>query len=217
MHKPAQALTIILMLLFWGVQAAALANANPVWATFLPETPDKNPPVINVLSPTSNQAYTTNNVTLNISVTEPDTWFRTNQLGRTKIGEISNIKYNLDETENQTVYMGSLELNPLTDHSWLPATKNVSISLSGLGDGVHTVTIYAEGITAYLPDQNQPFQVSNITVSSPPVAVTFTVGSIVSPVQANQVFNPWLTVALLCVLITVTAAGSLLYFKKTRN
>jgi hypothetical protein len=155
---------------------------------------------------------------LNVTVTEPESWFRTNQYGDTKIGEISSIQYSVDGEKNWTLYVGSISLSPLEDHPWNRSDKVFSVNLTGLTERSHTVAVYAEGVTAYLPDQDEPFKVSSTTVSSPPFIVTFMISSTVNHMQDDGFF---LTAAAVLIgtfaLAAVVAVAAVVCLKKLRR
>jgi hypothetical protein len=81
MKKAALALTVILALLFLtvaGTQVVNFASANPLLGTPVPpayQTPNKDPPIVTIQSPL-NTTYFKNEVSLNFTVTQPDSWFK---------------------------------------------------------------------------------------------------------------------------------------------
>ena len=209
---------LLLVLIVFAFQTVVLVNANPVWATFLPQYPDKNPPVVNISSPINSQICDVNNVMLNVTVAEPESWFRTNQYGDTKIGEVSRIRYSVDGEKNWTLYVGSISLSPLEDHPWNRSDKVFSVNLTGLTEGSHTLAVYAEGVTAFLPDKDEPFKVSSATVTSPPNIVVFAVTSTGVPTQ-EEGFSPNTAAAVIgtSTFAAVVAAAALIYWKKHKR
>ena len=208
----------VLTLITLATQAAVMVSANPIWATFLPQSPDKSPPTVNVSSPINNQEYNMNNFTLNVTVSEPDAWFRTNEYGKTKIGEVSSVQYSVDGQGNWTLYVGSISLSPLADHPWNRSDKAFSVNLTGLAEGLHTIAVYAEGMTAFLPDPDDPFKVSSATVSSPPVVVTFRVAPAIISSQNDGFFPINLATTVIGTLvIAALVTGILVYWKKRKR
>jgi hypothetical protein len=87
-----------------------------------------------------------------------------------------------------------------------------------LAEGTHTVTILAEGTTAFLPDQDEPFDISRSTVSSTPTTVEFRVASSETKPESEGDPFPWLPVAAVSVVVSaVVAVSAVVYLKKRKR
>jgi len=162
MKRTALALTFSALLIsaVAGTQWINLGTANftlpAPW-----DIPDTNPPSINILSPTQNQAYNSNNVTLTFVVTKPETWFSSVYIHKPNfagsyevyysIGVLTLVRYNLDGKESENITAnderGSRRESPF------PKTLSFSINITELSEGPHNVTVIAEGTSYYLPKE----------------------------------------------------------------
>jgi hypothetical protein len=122
-------------------QFVSLASANPYEGTPVPpsfQTPNKDQPIVTIQSP-YNTTYYENKVSLNFTVTQPDSWFEANVSCW-----IKSISYQLD---GQTVTL----YEPTPSLYELPATKQFSIDLRELTAGQHTLQVNVSAESIYCP------------------------------------------------------------------
>jgi hypothetical protein len=145
MRKKASALVVVLALLFSEVvlfQFATLAKANPYhFPPFYPETPNRDPPILTVESPVS-VTYYTNEIPLNFTVTQHDSWFQNNLT----LVVIQRIDYLLD---GKVVNIWSAITN---SRSPLSTTTPFSTILN-VSRGQHTLEINVAALSFYDPVQ----------------------------------------------------------------
>jgi hypothetical protein len=170
MNKETIAATLILSLLFSvlaAFQCVSLALANPYDGTPVPpsfQTPNKDPPIVTIQSP-CRTAYLQNEILLNFTVTQPDSWFEANVACW-----IKRVTYQLDG-QVVTLYEPTPSLHEL------PATRQFSTVLKGLNEGWHTLQVNVSAESQYCPNptyyffllQRYPLDVSQ--------TVLFTVGA----------------------------------------
>jgi hypothetical protein len=143
-NKEARAATLILSLLFSvlaAFQFVSLALANPYDGTPVPpsfQKPNKDPPIVTIQSPCST-AYLENEILLNFTVTQPDSWFEANVSCW-----IKKVTYQLDG-QAVTLYEPTPSLHEL------PATKQFSTVLKGLTEGWHTLQVNVSAESQYCP------------------------------------------------------------------
>jgi hypothetical protein len=145
MKKAALALTIILTLLFSMVaemQVVGFASANPLLGTPVPpayQTPNKDPPVVTIQSPI-NTTYFKNDVLLNFTVIQPESWFKPDVHCY-----IENISYQLDGGQAVILY------NQTQSEYVLPAVKQFSTVLKEVAGGQHTLKVNITAESLYYP------------------------------------------------------------------
>jgi hypothetical protein len=216
MKRTALTLTFILVLLLMTVAGnfPSLASANPYDGTPVPpafQTPNKDPPTVTTQSPL-NITYFENDVLLNFTVTQPDSWFKPDIFCY-----IKNITYRIDGGQATVLY------EPTPSGHALPATKQFSVVLDGLPEGQHTLQINVSAESQYLPNDtyiwfmvlHYPLDVSQ--------TIVFTVQNSPTPtptpehsLSVDPNFTSSATLALLT-MIVVTFAGLLVYFKKRKS
>jgi hypothetical protein len=126
MKRTALSLTLVLTLL---LSAAAGQLVNLTWADMFipyPAEPNEDPPTIALQSP-HNETYAKNNVTLNFTVTKPDSW---------TFDMITSINYILDDYEPVVLFKSS---STYTDR--LPKETTYSKELTGLDEGLHSLQV----------------------------------------------------------------------------
>jgi hypothetical protein len=93
----------IVLILFLSVSIAAFAQsvnlAKGNWM-YVPETPIKDPPIVTMQSPISNSVYA-DDVTLNFTVTKPQSWGPNDSK---PLGGIRSIDYMLNGQDYNNVY-----------------------------------------------------------------------------------------------------------------
>jgi hypothetical protein len=119
---------------FMGVEA----NPLPIDTT----SPNLDPPVLAAQSPT-NITYSTNNISLNITVTKPSSWGDSNTM--------REISYTLDG-QKYPIWVSSVG-KEAPDYTF-PTIKELSAALNGLADGQHTLKVDVIAQTKYFPNPN---------------------------------------------------------------
>jgi hypothetical protein len=189
----------ILALLFSAVallQFVSLGSANPYDGDPVPpslQTPNKDPPVVTIQSPL-NATYYENEVLLNFTVTQPDSWFKEDIACW-----IKNISYQLDGGQVVTLF------EPTPSLSELPATKQFSIVLRGVTGGQHTLQVNVSAESQYCPSETYYF----FLLERYPLDVSHTV-----------VFNVELsptTILVVASAVSVAVIGAVVYFGKVRK
>ena len=145
-----KSLSPIALILFLSVSIAAffqpvnLAKAN--WM-YVPETPIKDPPIVVVQSPISNNTYA-HDLALNFSVTKPKSWGPNDSK---PLGGIRSIDYNLNG-QDYNIYTAKSQV-PFDE---LSPTSNFSISLEGLSNGTNSLKLVVVGATFYRINPTPP-------------------------------------------------------------
>ena len=130
--------TSLIFIIIWHVSAPILdVKAN--FVLNIPISPDSNPLIIQNKSP-NYQKYNKKEVTLNFTITKPQSWF---QYGSHSIGYVLWIEYSLDGEEYQEIPINdTISNNP-------PVTLEFSVPLKNLTEGAHTLQIKACGRSYY--------------------------------------------------------------------
>jgi hypothetical protein len=195
------AAVFILALLFSAValfQFVSLGSANPYDGDPVPpslQTPNKDPPIVTIQSPL-NATYSENEVLLNFTVTQPDSWFKEDVACW-----IKNISYQLDGGQVVTLF------EPTPSLSELPATKQFSIVLRGVTEGQHTLQVNVSAESQYCPSETYYFFLLERYPLDVSHTVVFTVES--SPTTILVVAS--------AVSVAVISIGSVVYFGKVRK
>jgi hypothetical protein len=196
------AAAFILTLLFSAVallQFVSLGSANPYDGDPVPpslQTPNKDPPVVTIQSPL-NATYSENEVLLNFTVTQPDSWFKEDVACW-----IKNISYQLDGGQVVTLF------EPTPSLSELPATKQFSIVLRGVIGGQHNLQVNVSAESQYCPSETYYF----FLLERYPLDVSHTVVFNVEP-------SPTTLVVVTVVAIVATGSGlsAAYYLRKRKN
>jgi len=196
------AAAFISALLFSAValfQFVSLGSANPYDGTPVPpslQTPNKDPPVVTIQSP-FNATYYENEVLLNFTVTQPDSWFKEDVACW-----IKNVSYQLDGEQVVTLF------EPTPSLSELPATKQFSIVLKGVTGGQHTFQVNVSAESQYCPSETYYF----FLLERYPLDVSHTVVFNVEP-------SPTTFVVVTVVAIVATGSGlsAAYYLRKRKN
>jgi hypothetical protein len=186
------AAAFILVLLFSTAalfQFVSLGSANPYDGSPVPpsfQTPNKDPPIVTIQSPL-NTTYYENEVWLNFTVTQPDSWFKEDVACW-----IKNVSYQLDGGQVVTLF------EPTPSLSELPATKQFSIAFKGVTGGQHTLQVNVSAESQYCPNdvyyffllERYPLDVSQTIVFNvePFPTITLVVASAVSVAVIGSVF-----------------------------
>jgi hypothetical protein len=195
------AAVFILALLFSAValfQFVSLGSANPYDGDPVPpslQTPNKDPPVVTIQSPL-NATYSENEVLLNFTVTQPDSWFKEDIACW-----IKNISYQLDGGQVVTLF------EPTPSLSELPATKQFSIVLKGVSEGQHTLQVNVSAESQYCPSETYYF----FLLERYPLDVSHMVVFNVEPSPRT------ILVVASAVSVAVISIGSVVYFGKVRK
>jgi hypothetical protein len=198
MKKTALALTAVLALSFSmvaGTQVVGFVSANPFFGNFVPpafQTPNKDPPVVTIKSPL-NVTYFNNDVLLNFTVTQPDSWFE-----RDIVCRIKNITYQLDGGQVVTLFESL--------HAELPATKQFSIILKGVADGQHTLHVKVTAESLYYPHPTYGLW----SVEAYPLDVSQTIIFDVEP-------SPTIIIIATVSPLAIIGIALLVYFKKRKH
>ncbi|MFB3889196.1 MAG: hypothetical protein ACE14S_06865 [Candidatus Bathyarchaeia archaeon] len=144
-------LVVLLLSATFLAQSMNQARANPIVFSWLPVSPNADPPSIILKSPVQNQTYDTHDITLDFTVVKPQAWFvNASGLGQVWSGEITSVQYILDQ--NQTCGI------PVTDdkiyqYFTVRGTLDFSENLT-LSEGLHTLALSAEGKYYYMPPES---------------------------------------------------------------
>jgi len=107
-------------------------------------TPNEDPPIVTIQSPCST-AYLENEILLDFTVTQPDSWFDAKWLDTNASScWIKKVTYQLDE---QVVIL----YEPTPSLYELPATKQFSTVLKELTEGWHTLQVNVSAESQYCP------------------------------------------------------------------
>lgn len=193
MKKTALAL-IVSMLVVAGFVNMAKAN----WMV-VPESPIKDPPVIDVLLPRENETYV-DTVPINFTVGMPKQW-GPNQ--HKPYGGIEYVNYSVDG-EPITLFAGGWGI--------LHATTVYNFSLTGLAEGNHTLKIMSGGSTVYLPPSS--YETFNGDYLYYDVNSSKSVSFYVTVSPKTEPFPTILALAASGVSLAVVIAGLLFYFRK---
>jgi hypothetical protein len=194
-------------------QFASSASANPMDGTPVPpafQTPNKDPPRLTIQSPLNNTS-SENDVWLNFTVTQPDSWFEPDV-----VCYIRNITYQIDEGQAIVLY------TPTPSEHELPVTKQFSVVLNSVPVGQHTVQIKVSAESQYLPNykyywflvKHYPLRVSQ--------TIIFTVQDLTpTPTPEHSLsIDPNFSFYTGLTLLTITVAafaGVLIYLKKRKR
>ena len=214
MKKTALTLCMLFLLLGAILQFSSVALANPVP---YPAEPSQEFPTLKVDAPKNGEVITTTSVSLNFTVTKPDSW---NLYWLTTMPVIG--------TYDVFTYLDGnlLNKNPLVDpgSSGFPTT-DYSVFLSLLTRGTHTVKIDVEAFTYY--DDPEPEHGDYLTFSKNiSETVHFTVNADMptpSPTSTptsepqQDAFLATLAAAAAGASATVVGLGVLVYFKKRKK
>jgi len=198
----ALAAAFIMALLFSAAalfQFVSLGSANPYEGEPVPpslQTPNKDPPIVTVQSP-CNATYFENEVLLNFTVTQPDSWFKEDIACW-----IKNVSYQLDGGQVVTLF------EPTPSLSELPATKQFSTVLKGVSGEQHTLQVNVSAESQYCPSETYYF----FLLERYPLDVSYMVVFNVEP-------SPTTLVAATVVAITATGSGlsAAYYLRKKKN
>jgi hypothetical protein len=215
MKKTALALCMLLLLLLLVMfQFSGLALANPVP---YPSEPSQEFPTLKVDSPKNGEVLTASSVSLNFTVTKPDSWDYYWLTTMPVIGTYDVFTY-LDGN--------LLNKNPLMDpgSSSFP-TANYSVSLSMLTRGTHTAKIDVEASTYYEdpePEQGDYLTFSknisetvHFTVNADPPNPSPTSTPTSKPQQ--EPFSTTIVATASGVSAALACLGLLVYFKKRKH
>jgi hypothetical protein len=201
MGRTAIALTIILALLISvvaGIQAVNFGKANPSAVIgSVPPDADTKPPKVSILSPNNGTWIAENSVilTCRVSIGESKTaWSRL----------INEVYYEADWQQNKTYVFG-----PIGDMYYYPSGNSsiidCNLSLTGIPEGKHNITVYAIEYGAYNPPYVSVFSTDSSS------SVSFTVDT---TLQSITVHSPITWVAGAIVSVTIVGLGLLVYVKK---
>jgi len=198
MKRTALASTLILALIFSvaaTLQLDSVVTANPYTGTpFLPPEPNTDQPIVTVQSP-NNTTYHENDVSLNFTVTQPDSWLKSPY----NIScWIKGVEYEIDG-QVVTLYEPSPSLHEL------PVTKQFSTVLTGVNEGQHTLQVKISAESQYDPNQRSYF----FEMERYSLDVSQTINFTVDTVDDVPEFPAW-TILPLVVATTLIAV----YFKK---
>jgi len=178
-------------------QFVSLASANPFLGTPVPpayQTPNKDPPIVTIQSPL-NTTYYENEVSLNFTVIQPDSWFKPDIHCY-----IENISYQLDGGQVVTLFEPSPTLYEL------PETKQFSIVLKGVTGGQHTLQVNVSAESQYYPH---------------PTYVVFFAEVYPLDVSHMVVFNvepsPTTIVTVVAIVATGSGLSAAYYLRKRKN
>jgi hypothetical protein len=202
-----------------GTQVVSLASANAYWPPpFFPPEPNTDPPIITVQSP-YNITYHVNDVPLNFTVTQPDSWHQ-DDLTLVYIHEVS---YQLDGKTNTMWKM--MPIQPPTQ----PTTQQF-LMLYGLSRGGHTLQINVTTYSIYDPVQSADWHLTSeywmnairttsFTVDAGPYPSPSTSPSpSPSPQETEPEPFPTATIATVSgALVAVVCVGTLFYFRKHKQ
>jgi hypothetical protein len=150
-------LNLALLLAIVALQVE-VAEANPVALSWLPTSPDASQPNIAVQSPSQNQYYNPSNITLNFTVSKPESWFGNETFyGRTEPasyycnGKIVSVQYVLDENP-QNISVNDDNVLKAYD---LPLNKTLIFSENlSLTKGKHLLSVHVSAVAYYMPSDN---------------------------------------------------------------
>ena len=222
------ALTLVLALLLGAVatiQIVNVAKANPVPLSWLPTRPDVNQPEIVVQSPSQNQQLNLDVVTLNFTVTKPESWFgnetfsgNTSPVAYYCNGEIVNVQYTLNgKSENVSVNDDQV----LKEYK-LPLQRTLSYSLNlSLPEGKYVLDVHVAALAYYMSTDNWDanshggiISCETNEVAADSTQLTFYVADTNKPAFE---LSPLTLVVASAVAFAVAGAGLLVYFKKRKR
>jgi hypothetical protein len=213
--------SLILAFVVDGMQIVEVAKANPI-STFppFPSDPNRDPAILTVESPT-NATYYENDIPLNFTVTQPDSWLNQSNV------HVTNVKYNLDG-ETVSVWNTSGRREPTI----LPPSYLFSTTLNEVAYGEHTLQVRVDSESYYgnsppmeyqmTTAQTITFKVELNSSSTPSPSLSPTPSSsptqtspptpTLSPSPSIPEFPAWIILALL-----ITAATTLVIILKKRE
>jgi hypothetical protein len=215
MKKTALTLTLImgLCLTITGIQLLPVTNANFIWFYDLPTKPDTNPPLVTLHSPTQNQTFNSQNITLSFTVTKPETWIRPSTgkfVNGSEIyyvlGNITSFYYEVDGVKSENITVQDITTVYLANPQ---RTLSFSINLT-LPEGHHKLCVGVEGETIYRQGGVMDPFLSNITYGASKT-INFTIAKPPEPFPTAFV----LTVS--GAPVAVVSIGLLIYFKKRKR
>lgn len=203
MKKTALILIAALFSTVVGTQVVSLASANPYSPPpFFPPEPNTDPPIITVQSP-HNITYHVNDIPLNFTITQPDSW---NQV------YIHEVSYQLDSKTNTMWKM--MPIQPPTQ----PTTQQF-LMLYGLSMGGHTLQINVTAYSIYDPVQSVDWHLTSEYWMNAIRTISFTVdaGPYPSPSPSPQETEPepfptWILAPV--VSLAIVGIGLVIYFRK---
>ena len=222
------ALTLVLALLLAAVatiQIVEVAKANPVALSWLPTRPDVSQPEIVVQSPSQNQQFTLDGVSLNFTVVKPESWFgnetlsgSTSPVAYYSNGEIVTVQYTLNgKSENVSVNDDKV----LKEYK-LPLQRTLSYSLNlSLPEGKYVLDVHVAALAYYMPTDNWDANLHGGVIScetnevaADSTQLTFYVTDTDKPAFE---LSPLTLVVASAVAFAVAGAGLLVYFKKRKR
>ena len=188
-------LSIILPLIagiFVGTAFATQDWPNPPFSS-----PNQDKTLINVVSPSQNQTCLSNNISVDFTVTKPQSWISGPTYtwitpGYFCWGQITTISYYLDGIQsNKTVANDPIEAG-LRVYDEPPSRElSFSINLTGLSDGAHNLIVNAEGESLYHEGPDQTWLSNKVVGNSSEIVFIIDTGppiiSLTSP--ENKVYN----------------------------
>jgi hypothetical protein len=200
LSKKAVAAVLVSMLLFSTVALFQfnLVSANPYAGTPVPpslQTPNKDPPIVTIQSPGNNTYYALENeILLNFTVTQPDSWFKPNISCW-----INGVSYQLDGGQVVTLF------EPTPAESVLPATKQFLVVFKGVSGGQHTLRVNVSAESQYFPGPRYFFFLREVY----PLDVYQTINFTVVDLRIVGIAT--------AIAAVVVGAGALFYFKKRNH
>jgi hypothetical protein len=170
MSKKAIVLALILSLLVSVLAGTLIINrvfAQIGYVGTVNVGPNYDPLLVNLTYPTENQVYKNSTIIqLDFTVTKPAVWFNWNFYELWDLyycqGNVTFIRYSIDGKPNVTIPANDkhtgLSYNPI------PNTLNYSLTMQGLSQGLHTLSVSAEGTYNYWSDSGTEY--SNVVVGN---------------------------------------------------
>ena len=229
-----------------GMQGVEVARANPWIGEPVPpslQVPNKDLPLLTIQSP-QNITYNENEVLLNFTVTEPESWYTTNVSCY-----ISTVSYQIDG-QSVTLYQIDQKYAPWYSYpnaSNSSITRQFSVPVKDLVEGQHSLEINVTAFSIYsrtsvflLFYEVYPLDVSKtvsfVIAENPSPSPTLTVSPIISPsssptqkptIEPTRIIDPIrledspnslpTIIASVAVIVAVVAIGVLVYLEKCKK
>lgn len=160
-------LAIIIFVLLVSAVAGTLIT-NRAFAQFGPPMnggPNFAPLLVNVTSPTENQVYNSTIFRLNFTVTKPKVWFTYYSGGLLDYdcqGQVNFIRYSIDGKPSVTIPANDSYTG--LSYDTIPNTLNYSLTVPKFSQGLHTISVSAEGVYDYFNNIGDNGEYGNNTV-----------------------------------------------------
>jgi hypothetical protein len=192
----AKRLLAIALLLLCTSSFIAFTKGNPVILAYFPTEPNETPPSITINFPIQNTTYNSTNISLNFTVTKPESYFGLyteyqNMQGKSQplyliFGKVTAVYYTVDNGANNSITVNDVDSFATTDFP--PRTFNFNIILN-LTTGQHFVKVGVEAVTYYVSGGSIPPISFVVQAHSDPVNFSVEIPKPVIIAPVHKVYN----------------------------